>query len=268
MNSGLSTGWIGFEGFEETEEDYLILSDGQGNTWQKTSAAFTGNNAIVLSNFSGNPVGSEDEFQLPSVDLTQMNSPKVYFRLAYKERATKPDQLRVYVSRDCGENWSLRYTKGGNALATVSGTQGSPYTPAGPDDWKQVEVNLSSFANDDHVLVKFRGTSGGGNNIYIDDIQISGPLGIADDQLNFAFTVSPNPTTDQANVSLEVASADNYRITVMDVTGKQISVLQNGKLSAGKHTFVMGRETLNDAGIYLIQVDNGQGRQVQKLVVQ
>jgi hypothetical protein len=54
----------------------------------------------------------------------------------------------------------------------------------------------------------------------------------------------------------------------MDVTGKQISVLQNRKLSAGKHTFTVDKERLTNSGIYLIQVDNGQGRQVQKLVVQ
>jgi len=266
--TAVTTGWIGFEGFEETNEDYLILSDGQGNTWQETSTAFTGSSAIVLNNFSGNPMDSEDEFQLPSVDLTQINNPRIYFRLSYKERSGRSDQLRVYISRDCGENWSLRYTKSGSALATVSGTQSSLFTPSGPADWAQVDVNLSTFSNDEHVLIKFRGTSGTGNNIYIDDIQISGPLGIDNNNTGFAFTVSPNPIVNQATVSLEVTTTDNYRITLMDVTGKQISVLHNGRLSGGKHGFTIGREMLTSAGVYLIQVDNGQGRSVKKLVVQ
>ncbi|MBP9151161.1 MAG: T9SS type A sorting domain-containing protein [Flavobacteriales bacterium] len=266
--TAVTTGWIGFEGFEETNDNYLILSDGQGNTWQETSSAFTGSSAIVLNNFSGNPLASEDEFQLPSVDLTQMSNPRLYFRLSYKERSGKSDQLRVYVSRDCGETWSMRYTKNGSALATVSGTQASSFTPSGTADWAQVDVNLSTFANDEHVLIKFRGTSGEGNNIYIDDIQISGPLGIEDDNAGFAFTVSPNPVVEQANVSLEVTTADNYRITLMDVTGKQVSVLQNEKLSVGKYSFTIGREMLTSAGVYLLQVDNGQGRSVKKLVVQ
>ncbi|MCF8461892.1 MAG: T9SS type A sorting domain-containing protein [Flavobacteriales bacterium] len=266
--TAVTTGWIGFEGFEETNEDYLILSDGLGNTWQETSSAFTGSSAIVLNNFSGNPLASEDEFQLPSVDLTQMNNPRLYFRLSYKERSGKSDQLRVYVSRDCGENWSMRYTKSGSAMATVSGTQASSFIPSGASDWTQVDVNLSTFANDEHVLIKFRGTSGEGNNIYIDDIQISGPLGIEDDNAGFAFTVSPNPVVDQATISLEVTTSDNYRITLMDVTGKQISILQNGRLSTGKHGFIISREMLTSAGVYLLQVDNGQGRSVKKLVVQ
>ncbi len=268
-STAVTTGWIGFEGFEETTEDYLILGDESGNTWEETTAAaYTGNTSIVLNNHSGNPVDSEDEFQLPSVDLTQMNSPKVYFRLAYKERSGQSDRLRVLVSRNCGESWSLRYNKNGSNLATVSGTSNAAYTPAGADDWEQVDVNLSTFADDEHVLIKFQGESGGGNNIYLDDIQISGPLGVSDAHRGFAFTVSPNPMVNEAQVSLEVANTDNYQVTLMDVAGKQISVLQNGRLSAGKYIFNVGREFLTSAGIYLIQVDNGQGREVQKLVVQ
>ena len=267
--TAVTTGWIGFEGFEEATEDYLILSDNVGNTWEETTAAaYTGSTSIVLNNHSGNPLGSEDEFQLPSVDLTQMNSPRVYFRLAYKERSGQSDRLRVYVSRNCGESWSLRYNKSGSNLATVSGTSNAAFTPSGIADWEQVDVNLSPFANDEHVLIKFQGVSGGGNNIYLDDIQISGPLGIADDNAGFAFTVSPNPVIDEAKVSLEVANTDNYQVTLMDVAGKKIAVLQNGRLSSGKHTFTIGKEWLTNAGIYLIQVDNGLGRQVQKLVVQ
>ncbi|MCF8465230.1 MAG: T9SS type A sorting domain-containing protein [Flavobacteriales bacterium] len=266
--TAVTTGWIGFEGFEETNEDYLILSDGQGNTWQETATAFTGNSAIVLNNFSGNPLGSEDEFQLPSVDLTGMNNPRIYFRLSYKERSGKSDQLRIYISRDCGENWSLRYTKNGSSLATVSGTQGSPFTPSSTSDWEQVDVNLSTFANDEHVLIKFRGTSGEGNNIYIDDIQISGPLGVVDSQSDFAFRVSPNPMTEQAQINLEVVNAGNYNVSICDVTGKLISTVHAGTLSFGNHRFDVSKEQLPSTGIYLIQVDNGQGRSLKKLVVQ
>ena len=268
-NSAVITSWIGFEGFEDATEDYLVLSDGAGSTWEKTTAAsYTGTNALVLNNYNGNPTGSVDEFQLPSVDLTQMNNPKVYFRLAYKQRTGQSDRLRVYVSRDCGDSWSMRYNKNGPSLATVSGTANGAFTPAGPEDWEQVHVNLSNFANDEHVLIKFQGTSGAGNNIFLDDIQISGPLGIADDNVGFAFTVSPNPVIDNAQIALEVAHADNYQLTVMDVTGKHIATIQNGNLSAGKHTFTIGKDVLTSTGIYLIQVASAQGVHVQKLVAQ
>ncbi len=260
--------YFSFEGFEGTEEDYLVLSDGQGSTWQETNTAFTDDKSIYLNNYNGNPLGSQDEFQLPSVDLTLMNDPDLYFRLSHKQRTGgAADNLRVYVSRDCGDSWQIRYQKTGASLATVSGTQGSPFTPSSASDWELVDVNLSSYENDEHVIVKFRGTSDEGNNIYIDDIQISGPLGVAEQQSDFNFTVTPNPMNQLSNVQLSVANTADYTVEVLDVAGKRISVLHNGQLSFGNHSFAIERTALN-AGVYLVRIDNGLGSQVQKLVVQ
>lgn len=260
--------WFSFEGFEETEETYLVLSDGLGSTWEKNNAAFTDNKSFYLNNYNGNPLGSTDEFQLPSVNLTLMNDPDLYFRLAYKQRSTdKADNLRVYVSKDCGDSWSMRFNKSGASLATVSGTQSSTFTPNSNDQWELINVNLSTFANEEHVLIKFRGTSDEGNNIYIDDIQISGPLRVVDKLSDFAFAVSPNPMTEQTQINLEVVNTGNYNVAISDVTGKLISTVHAGTLSFGNHRFNVSKEQLPSAGIYFVQVDNGQGRQVQKLVV-
>ena len=213
-------------------------------------------------------MGSQDEFQLPSVDLTQMNDPDLYFRLAYKQRTGgASDNLRVYASRDCGDTWSLRYNKSGASLATVSGTQGSPFTPSSGSQWELIEVNLSSFADDEHVIVKFRGTSDEGNNIYIDDIQISGPLGIKEANAGFEFNVGPNPMTASAQINLQVANAGDYSVLMTDVTGKLIATIYSGELNIGAHQFEIERQSINP-GVYLIQIDNGQGRLVQKLIVQ
>ena len=267
--TAVETNYFSFEGFEETEEDYLVLSDNSGSTWEETNTSFTDNRGIYLNNFSGNPLGSEDEFQLPSVDLTGMNDPDLYFRLSYKQRSGgQSDNLRVYVSRDCGENWSLRFNKSGGSLATVSGSQGSPFTPSSESDWELIDVNLASFANDDHVLVKFRGTSDEGNNIYIDDIQISGPLGVENTENEFAFTVSPNPAVDNATITLETAETGVYNIQLMDVTGKEVLMLNNSRLLAGKHQFEVSRDQLTASGIYLVSVQGEKGSVIKKLVVQ
>lgn len=261
--------YFSFEGFEETEEDYIIISDGLGNTWEETNSAFTDSKSIVLKNYSGNPLGSLDEFQLPSVDLTMINNPSLYFQLAYRTRSNgAADNLRVYVSRDCGESWQLRYNKSGNTLATVSGSTGSTFTPTSASDWEMIEIGLNQYANDEHVLVKFRGISDVGNNIYIDDIQISGPLGISDAQQQAEFSFGPNPMTDLTTIVLDVANAGNYDVAVTDLAGKQVAQLHSGTLGFGTHRFDVSREQLPSAGVYLIEVRSLAGRSVQKLVVQ
>ncbi len=267
-NEAAIQSYFSFEGFEETEEDYIIISDNSGSTWEENTTAFTDSKSIYLNNFNGNPLGSQDEFQLPSVDLTLMNEPDLYFRLSYKQRSGGPsDNLRVYVSRDCGETWSLRFNKSGPSLATVDGTQGSPFTPNSAADWELIDVNLSAFADDERVFVKFRGTSDEGNNIYIDDIQISGPLGVSEVQEDFEFTIGPNPVLDDAILALNIANSGTFTIEVMDVSGKVISTVHQGSLSFGNHQFVIDRSTLKSAGVYLIRVDNGIGASLKKLVV-
>ena len=260
--------YFSFEGFEETEEDYIILSDNNGNTWEETNTAFTDSKGLMLNNYSGNAVDSEDEFQLPSVDLTLMNDPDLYFRLSYKQRTGgASDNLRVYASRDCGDSWQIRYQKSGASLATVSGTQGSPFTPSSPADWELVDVNLGSYADENHVLIKFRGTSDGGNNIYLDDIQISGPLGVQNQQQEFDLTVGPNPMVNDATVQLDVVKSGSFTVELMDVAGKRVALIHQGKLTVGNHRFLLDKKVIESAGVYLIQVFNGQGRTVEKLIV-
>jgi PKD repeat protein len=260
--------WISFEGFEEQNEEYLIFSDGLGNTWEETTTSFTDQKAIVLKNFSGNPAGSIDEFQLAAVDLTQMNDPDLYFRLAYKQRNSEtPDRLRVHVSDDCGESWSLRYTKQGGSLATVSGTQNSEFVPT-TADWEQVSVNLANFADQEHILIRFQGKSEAGNNIYIDDIQISGPLSVADNSTELQFGVQPNPLVDVANIILNVEASDFYKASILDITGKQINSVFEGTLTTGSHWFELTRESLPSAGVYLIRVESDSARTTKKLIVQ
>lgn len=261
--------WFSFEGFEETVEDYIVISDDLGNTWEESNAAYTDNKSIYLNNYSGNPSGSVDEFMLPSVNLTLMNDPDLYFQLSYKQRSNSAsDNLRVYVSRDCGATWQMRYNKSGSTLATVSGSTGSAFAPSSESDWEQINVNLGSYSSEEHLLVKFRGTSDAGNNIYIDDIQISGPLGVSDRQQDFEFTIGPNPMLNETMVTLEVANTGAYSISLMDVTGKLVTRLHDGSLSFGTHRFAVQRGMVPASGVYLLEVQGTAGKAVKKLIVQ
>jgi hypothetical protein len=78
----------------------------------------------------------------------------------------------------------------------------------------------------------------------------------------------PITCCDQAQINLEVVNAGSYNISIIDVTGKLISTVHSGTLSFGNHRFDVGKVLLPNAGIYFIQVDNGQGRKVRKVVVQ
>jgi PKD repeat protein len=256
-----------FEGFESEEDQFFVLND-FGNQWTKSNTAFTDAHSIFISNFSGNPVGSLDEFILPSVDMRNIGNPRLYFKVAYRTRSGLADQLRVLVSADCGQTWSVRYSKTGSSLASVAGNQASAFTPATAADWKEEDFSLSNYSTAENLLVKFQSKSDAGNNIYVDDIQISGPLSIQDNDASFRVGIQPNPVRDEAILVLNMPTAEQVAISVSDITGRQVATVFNGVAQQGENRFSIASCALGRSGLFLVTVQTANAQQVQKLVVQ
>jgi hypothetical protein len=200
--------------------------------------------------------------------MRNIGNPRLYFKVAYRTRSGLSDQLRVFVSTDCGETWSLRYNKSGASLASVSGNQGSIFTPAGMDQWKSEDFSLSNYGNAESLLVKFQNKSDAGNNIYIDDIQISGPLSVQDVTSAFSIQLSPNPAMGNAVLELEMPATERVSIMVADVTGRLVATLYHGSLEPGQHRFLIDGASLGNAGMYLVSVRSSNAIQVSKLLIQ
>jgi hypothetical protein len=244
-----------------------VLND-FGNQWTKSNTAFTDAHSIFINNFSGNPVGSLDEFILPSVDMRNIGNPRLYFKVAYRTRSGLADQLRVLVSADCGQTWSVRYSKTGSSLASVAGNQASAFTPATAADWKEEDFSLSNYSTAENLLVKFQSKSDAGNNIYVDDIQISGPLSIQDNDASFRVGIQPNPVRDEAILVLNMPTAEQVAISVSDITGRQVATVFNGVAQQGENRFSIASSALGRSGLFLVTVQTANAQQVQKLVVQ
>lgn len=112
------------------------------------------------------------------LNLTGASAPKMTFKRAYKTyvSATNPnnyrDELKVYISTDCGATWgSAVYFKKGAQLAT-NGTLNTTFDPAVAADWDIDTVNLNAYIGQT-IKVKFEFVNRYGNNLYVDDININ-----------------------------------------------------------------------------------------------
>lgn len=131
--------------------------------------------SISLDNYA-NFSNRYDEFILGPVDVKPLQTMELSFKLAFAQRnAGNNDFLRLKISTDCGQTWSTRWQASGSQLASVSPTN-AIFTPSSDADWK--EVVITSFTsldrNAETLLLEFEFQSAGGNNLYIDDIQIDG----------------------------------------------------------------------------------------------
>jgi hypothetical protein len=108
------------------------------------------------------------------------------------------------------------------------------------------------------------------NVVYIDSVRAGVPqVGIAELADQNELIVYPNPASENASVLYRLSSASRVKITVMNVLGQELSVLNDNILPAGKHRFTIDLNSAEfQTGIYFICIERESKREVKKLIVQ
>ncbi|MBI3240497.1 MAG: PKD domain-containing protein, partial [Flavobacteriia bacterium] len=226
-----------FEGFEglstfSGSNRWIIENTGSNNAWSVTNTAgHTGTNSAKLTNY-GQVAGNVDELISTPVDLSTVNSADgvtLSFRYGYRKRqSANDDYLKVFLTNDCGDSWDQRKTMHGASLSNL--TASSSWTPA-LADWQTVHMtNVTTSYWVNNFRFKFRFESDGGNNIYIDDINIySGAPSDAivvglDEELQLQnAVVFPNPAEDEVNLRFSAATGQTVKVSVTDLVGNVVS---------------------------------------------
>jgi PKD repeat protein len=215
--------------------------------------AFAGQSCVTLQNF-GAFEGERDAMISHAISLENSTSAQLTFNYAFAERSFgNTDRLRVYISTDCGETWTLENNQQGPLLRTTNTRIDTAWWPTMAAEWKEAQVDLNDYApSPDYILIKFEFENGGGNNLYIDEPRISATIGNKEELTAANITVYPNPAS--AELHIDLGSDETAGITVLDVTGR--TVLH--KNTNGQRVISLETAHLN-AGLYIIQVEiNGQ----------
>lgn len=269
-----------FEGFEglssfSGSNRWIIENSGSNNAWSVTNTAgHTGTNSAKLTNY-GQVAGNVDELISTPVDLSTVNSTDgvtLSFRYGYRKRqSANDDYLKVFLTNDCGDGWDQRKTMHGASLSNL--TASSSWTPA-LADWQTVHMtNVTTSYWVNNFRFKFRFESDGGNNIYIDDINIySGApsdalvtVGLDENlQLQNA-VVFPNPAEDEVNLRFSAATGQTVKVYVTDLVG---NVVSNYTIQAnqGDNLVLISTESFA-AGMYLIRLAETNASQTLQFVV-
>lgn len=257
--------------------DYWERRDfGGSSSWTRTAlAGYTDNNSAFLFNF-GQQSGNIDEFLSQSFDLSNVDPNEgvtMSFRYAYRKRqAANYEILRVYISNDCGETWSQRKILFGTQLGDQ--VSSSMWIPSTQDDWVTVHVNnITSQYWTDNLRVKFQFESDGGNNIFIDDINIYDGeeseelVSSTDDEEDLIrdFVVFPNPTAGEVNVSFSSDEATTANIRVLDLVSKVVTE-RSIQTVLGQNEITLANQLAS--GTYMVNVSLADGsQQTKKLIV-
>lgn len=228
-----------------------LQNDDDGITWKRVSAGNTSNSA-KFDCYSYNSPGTEDAFVMQPVDLSAATTATLTFDVAHARYSTnESDGLRVEVSTNCGTSWTSVYNKSGSTLATATTTT-SPFTPSNANQWRNESVDLSSYSGQSNLYVRFVGVTDYGNNIYVDNINVTTVAGV-DEEDNMSFQFYPNPTTDVLTLNMNL-NADNVTATITNTLGQVIRQINIGEV-AGATTQVINVADLS-AGAYMITLNH------------
>ena len=206
------------EGFESTNFPPQNWSIGSNTTnaafnWQRvTNGKHSGAGATKIDNYNYNIPGGYADLRTPQLQFPMgIDSAKMTFWVAAAlYDGNTADTLEVLVSNDCGQSYSVAYKKWGNDLNTHGSFVTSDFVPVSRD-WRQDTADLTPFivGKTGDFIVTFRDINNYGNNIYIDDVNITSKTLPAKLKSN-GYLLSPNPFTTQFTIQ-NYPSAQNLK---------------------------------------------------------
>ena len=206
------------------------------NPWvRNTLAPYEGLAAMRIRN--NTTAVSVRELVTPGINISNIpiQDRKIVFYMAFARTSTAvaADQLRVLISTNCGQTWTEVWKKSNttpNKLSTIG--DGATDIVTGnfipePNQYRMETINLSTLPqNTQNVSVKFEMTSQRGNFLYLDDVRM---FNLATDLPDLASSnvpvvnLYPNPSSGESTIEVRNLSASKMRISLTDLTGKEIA---------------------------------------------
>lgn len=263
------------EGFENITAlpvvDWIPLNPNTDNTFAITNAAaYSGSQSVRIVNTAA-MAGRYDELLSSTYDMSGASDITITFRHAYARRTSASnDALRLYVSNNCGATWSLRKVLYGNNSLTTGGTTTTSFVPTGQDQWGYTVVNnISSGYHTANFRIKLEFESDGGNNLYVDDINLNGmPVGVQEllDAGTLEMVVVPNPVENEASVMFQLDAADQVQLDLLDVVGRRLRAIHSGVLASGMQRVALPVSDL-PSGMYLVRLMRNGASAVTRFTV-
>ncbi len=283
------------EGFEDTEpqetpENTIIVGNTNplfcqvvnetffqngGLNWNDLGAYGESESSIMFGFWWWNNAGATASITFEKVDLSEETGVELSFDYWFSpyqfSTGTSNDGLIIEVSPDCGATWIEVFNESGQDLQTTAQATGgnSPQEP-NASGWVSDTLDLSSFDNAAELVVRFTGVTDWGDNLYIDNINVSGEELVINTEntndISNQVAVYPNPARENVNIELQLETSSLVTVEILDVTGKQVATIaQDESLTAGTYRYEWNTNTA--PGVYFAKIRTANGEAVKKITV-
>ena len=256
--------------------EWTIENPDAGVTWEvfETEGTAPGNHSVGINFREYFAIGQRDFLISPPFNLANTSTPSLEFQHAYAQYyAEAGDSLIVSVSADCGTTWNRIYANAENGTGNFATHEltTDDWWPAVASDWclegwgaSCITLDLSAFAGNDQVRIRFETFSFAGHPIFIDNVAVSSLVGIPGNSLGLSkMRVYPNPSDGNFHVALPEGHQFD-KIQVMNNLGQ---IVKEIPVSAKTETWVVEREITWQPGIYFLKGIGQTNSETVKVII-
>ncbi|MCP4458618.1 MAG: T9SS type A sorting domain-containing protein [Cytophagales bacterium] len=198
----------------------------------------------------------------PVFDLSDFEEAGVFFRMSYGIRFGFSDGLEVKISTSCSDDFQTIWSQGLGDLSFPSSS--SAWTPSDDTDWLDRFISLDDYIGFEEVRLAFAFTNNGGNNFYIDDIELTNNSDPDQPRLLAGnFVAYPNPASQSFNITLSLPEAQPIRVQLIDISGAMVNDLRYDDVL--NQTFLV--ETSDIFGMYFLKITGKDINQTQRMLI-
>ncbi len=260
-----------FQGFTSTSfppTNWHVVSNDNLKWERHTAGGFGGSpGGSARIRFYNSPNDEVDILYMEGLNLTTPGSLVLTFSVAhamYDATYGPNDRLQVQISTNCGQTWTTLYNKAGSTLATAPNTTSS-FVPTSAQ-WRKETISLSGYTSQNEVLIRFRATSGYGNNLYIDDINIIQPVETEEYKLTGFASVYPNPAADIVNIEIVLNNTSDIIVNIFDITGKNVCSFVISDHRQGEQIIIPVDASAWSAGLYNVVITADDKTSLHKIL--
>jgi len=237
------------------DQDNWIISSRTDTLWQRITS---GDSSYLKANGFSGSIGSESWLISPILNSSEFESINVSFDASYGNRGTIDDFLMVKVSEDGGNSYSTIRSFSSTDLAFES-TEFQ--WRADSRKWKKLEVEIPqeiNLSSDLRLALTF--LSGGGNDLFIDNINISNFT----PRFNGTIEIFPNPSSgEELTNGFNYPTSENIIIQIMNSSGK---LLYSDKFTGALNQSI-NIPSPNLSGLYFVKFTGTDFTQTKKVIV-
>jgi PKD repeat protein len=260
-------------GWNVTNKDFGTITWKYGNYGSNSGKCIMLPNASEGSNmFLGSNI---DIIETAQYNFSNTTNITVSFDYSYaRKTGITGDVFRFEYSTDCGGNWALMPTSPTATVLSVSGgTVNAPYIPYSQAKWvtkTYLATVLGQLVNKPDVKFRFwfqNADNGQAQNLYLDNLNISGTVGLEQLESTIGLNIYPNPTTSSSTLEFTSPVDAKAEVTVFDVTGRMVELSSFTAIAGSQATYNVNKNAALKPGIYFVTLNLNNQKITKKLII-